>query len=267
MKRLILMAVLCSVMSAGLAQAQVGELHGVIDLTFQSKYIWRGFDVYGDKSAIQPSIDLDLFGSGFGVSITGHRANASGYEDGERWDYMVYYGNKLFEDEVYATNWRMAYVQYNYPDSSSHTTSSTDISELHWVLSWPNVIPVKGLVPSYVLIKLWPYNSDSLANEASGFAHVFMLDYGLSVPGILPDTDEQVLRLHTELVYNDGVDPRPGSTGVDHDWSNIVFGVETDFDLGNNLSFTPGLYCQVSMDDSVNDEDETWVNLGLKYKF
>ena len=126
-------------------------------------------------------------------------------------------------------------------------------------------MPVDGLVPSYVLIKLWPYNGDTLNGEASGFAHVFMLDYGLSVPGILPDTDEQVLRLHSELVFNDGVDPR--GLGVDHDWSNIVFGVETDFDLGNNMSLTPGLYQQISMDDSVNDEDETWVNLSLKYKF
>ena len=92
-----------------------------------------------------------------------------------------------------------------------------------------------------------------------------MLDYGLTVPGILPDTDEQVLRLHTELVFNDGVHPAGGN--ADHDWSNIVFGIETDFDLGNNLSFTPGLYQQVSMDDSVNDEDETWVSLSLKYKF
>ena len=31
MKRLILVAVLCSVMNAGLAQAQVEELHGVVD--------------------------------------------------------------------------------------------------------------------------------------------------------------------------------------------------------------------------------------------
>jgi hypothetical protein len=253
---------------AGFAHAQ-DELHGTIDFTYQSKYVWRGFDIYGDKSAIQPSIDLDLFGSGFGLNIAGHRANSSGFEDTERWDYMLYYGNKLFEDEVYATNWRMGYVQYNYPDNSSHSTSSLDLSELHWILSWPNAIPVEGLVPTYVLVKLWPYNGGSLGGGASGFAHIFMLDYGLSVPGILPDTDEQVLRLHSELVFNDGVHPlgKYAPAGADSDWSNIVFGVETDFDLGNNMSLTPGLYQQISMDDSVNDEDETWVNLSLKYKF
>ena len=206
-----------------------------------------------------------MFGSGFGVNIAAHRANSSGYENGERWDYMLYYGDKLFEDEIYATNWRMAYVRYNFPDSSSHSRGSADLSELHWILSWPNAIPVEGLVPSYVLVKLWPQNGGSLQRETSGFAHIFMLDYGMSIPGILPDTDEQIIRLHSELVYNDGVHPAGGN--ADHDWSNIVFGVETDFDLGNNMSLTPGLYQQVSMDDSVNDEDETWVNLSLKYKF
>ncbi|HIJ52966.1 MAG TPA: hypothetical protein HPP66_07390 [Planctomycetes bacterium] len=264
----ILLTVVVLLIVTGVAQAQVGELHGAVEFAFQSKYIWRGFDPYGDKSAIQPSIDLDLFDTGFGLNVMAHRANSSGYENGERWDYTLYYGNKLFEDELYATNWRMGYVYYNYPDMTSHTEDSADLQELHWVFSWPNVIPVEGLVPTYVLVKLWPSNSGSLANEASGFAHIFMLDYGLKLPGILPDTDEQILRLHTELIYNDGVDPRPGSAGVDHDWSNIVFGIATDFDLGNNVTFTPGLYHQITMDDSVNDDqDETWVSLSLKYNF
>jgi hypothetical protein len=265
MKRVILVASVCLLAVTGLVRAEVGELSGTFDLTFQSKYIWRGFDVYEDKSAIQPSLNLDLFGSGLGVNITGHRANSSGYEEGERWDYLLYYGNKAFEDETYATIWRLGWVYYNFPQSSGHSRGSADLQELQCVLSWPNALPVKGLVPSYVLVKLWPTNGGSLQRETSGFAHIFMLDYGLSVPGILPDTDEQVLRLHSELVFNDGVHPAGGN--ADHDWSNIVFGVETDFDLGNNLSLTPGLYQQISMDDSVNPEDETWVNLGLKYKF
>jgi hypothetical protein len=259
------MTVVCLLAAAGLTNAQAGELSGTADLTYQSKYIWRGFDVFGDKSAIQPSVNLDLFGTGFGVSMTAHRANSSGFENGERWDYYAYYGNKLFEDELYAIHWRMGYVYYNFPQNSAHSRGSADLSELHCILSWPNAIPVKGLVPTYILVKLWPQNGGSLQRETSGFAHIFMLDYGLSMPGILPDTDEQILRLHSELVFNDGVHPAGGN--ADHDWSNLVFGLETDFDLGNNMSFTPGIYQQISMDDSVNDEEETWVNLSVKYKF
>jgi len=275
MKKGILLATVILLSAWGIVQAQEGELHGTVDITYLSKYIWRGFDIYGDKSAIQPSIDLDLFGTGFGINVMAHRANASGFENGERWDYTLYYYNSIFDDEVYATNYRLSYVYYNYPDNSSHDKSSLDLQEVNALLSWPKILQVKGLVPSYVLIKLWPSNSGSPVGSgsasdgsASGFAHVFMLDYALPVPteGLLPNTPEQVLHLHSELVYNDGVGPN--GANVDHDWSNAVFGISTDFDLGSNLSFTPGVYHQITLDDSVNDDkDETWASLSMKYKF
>ena len=252
---------------AGLLQAAEGELHGVVDVTYQSKYIWRGFDAFDDKSAIQSSVDLDLFGTGFGINVMMHRANSSEFENAERWDYSVYYGNKLFADEVYATNYRVSYVYYNFPDSSSHTVCSTDLQEVNAMLSWPKVCPF-GVVPSYVIVKMWPSNSDSPVSEASGFAHIFMLDYGLKLQDIAADLPAQVLNLHTELVYNDGVDPRPGSCGVDHDWSNIVFGISTDFEVAQNLILRPAVGHQITMDKSVNDDkDETWANLSMMYKF
>jgi hypothetical protein len=72
--------------------------------------------------------------------------------------------------------------------------------------------------------------------------------------------------LHSEVVFNDGVDPR--GLGVDHDWSNAVFGVATDFELAENVIVTPGVYHQVTMDKTINDDkDETWFTLGMTYKF
>ena len=101
---------------------------------------------------------------------------------------------------------------------------------------------------------------------ASGFAHIFMLDYALTVGGILPETPEQVFNLHAEAVYNDGVGPN--GANVDQDWSNAVFGISTNIDLAQNIVLTPGIYHQVTMDTSVNDDkDETWVSMGLKYQF
>jgi hypothetical protein len=270
MKKGILIAVIL-LMTAGMAQAQEGELHGKVDLTWTSKYIWRGFDVYGDKAAIHPTIDLDLFGTGFHFSTEAHRANSSGHENTERWDYTLYYLGRIFEDEPYATNYRVGYVYYNYPDMSSHTTDSIDLQELHAIFSWPKILGIEGLVPTYCLVKLSPANSGTIvgANSpfggtASGFAHIFMLDYGLPVASPITG-DTMTLNLHSEFVYNDGVSPL--GTNVDHDWSNAVFGVTTNFDLGNNLTLTPGVYWQSSWDDSVNNEDEYWVSLGVGYKF
>ena len=284
MKKKMLIGTTILLVVASLGYAQEPELHGSVDITYLSKYVWRGFDIYDDKSAIQPSVDVDLFGTGFGVSVMGHRANSSEFENGERWDYTLYYGNRLFDGESYATNYRLGYVYYNYPDNTGTKAQgpqcgSFDLQEIHAVLSWPEILPAKGLVPSYVLVKLWPSNSSSSVGSraatpagvrtrgtASGFAHIFMLDYGLPVPNLLPNAPAQLLNFHSEAVFNDGVGPN--GANVDHDWTNIVFGVSTGFELSSNLALTPGLYYQRTMDDSVNpDQDETWVSLGMSYKF
>jgi len=274
-KQWILLAAVVSFCAAGFVQAQESGLHGSVDFTYQSKYVWRGFDVYGDKSAMQPSLDLDLFGTGLGMNIMGHRANSSGFEKAERWDYTLYYQNMLFPDDALATMYRLGWVYYNYPQGHNQ---DADLQEMHAVLSLPKAIP-GGLVPSYVLVKLWPNSSGSLVAKkvdlstglpstgtASGWAHIFMLDYPLTVGGILPDTPEQVFNLHTEIVFNDGVGP--AGQNADHDWSNLVFGVSTGFKLSDELVLTPGVYHQITMDSSVNDDkDETWATMSLTYKF
>jgi hypothetical protein len=279
MKQGVFLVVVILLAATGLAQAQEGELHGVVDVTYQSKYIWRGFDIYGDKSATQATVDLDLLGTGFGLSVMGHRANSSGYENSERWDYTLYYQNRMFGDESYATNCRLGWVLYNYPDQptkgiNSRAASNATLQELHAILTWPKICPA-GVIPSYVVIKMWPSESGSFSGAkspfpgggtASGWAHVFMLDYALPVEGLVPEIPEHVLNLHAELVYNDGIGPV--GNDVDHDWSNAVFGVSTDMDLGYDLILTPGIYHQVTFEKTVNDDkDETWATLGLKYKF
>lgn len=278
MKKMFFAVAIVLFVATGLSWAEKGELHGGIGATYSTKYIWRGFDVYPDKSAIHPFIDLDLFGTGFGINITAHKANSSGYESTQRWDYNVYYQNRAFVDEIYQMNYRFGYVYYNYPKLSSHKSwkpgrmGSIDLQELHGIFSFPKILPVEGLVPTYVLVKLWPSNSGTLVGSASpsggtasGFAHIFMLDYGLNITCPVTGGDRK-LNLHSELVYNDGVGPN--GANVDNDWSNAVFGISTDFDLKPNLIFTPGLYHQITMDKSVNaDKDETWASLTLMYKF
>jgi hypothetical protein len=276
MKQKVLFAAIVLLATTALVQAQ-DDLHGSIDLTYQSKYLWRGIDVFGDKSAIQPTVMLDLYGTGFGVSLQGHRANSSGYETTERWDATLFYKNALYMDESYATQYMIWWRYFYFPDApldglAAGASGDIDLQEMAAVLSFPKILPMEGLVPSYVLVKLWPAESGTFVGSggppgtASGFAHIFMLDYGLPIEDLLPNMPEQVLKLHSEIVFNDGVDPR--GIGVDHDWTNAVFGVSTDFELKENVTLTPGIYYQLTMDDSINpDNDETWCTLGLKYAF
>lgn len=265
-KQGVLLAVVVLFCATSFAQAQ--ELRGSVDFTYQGKYVWRGFDVYNDKSAVQPSLELDFFGTGFGLNILGHRANSSGHEASERWDYNFYYQNMLCPDQAHALMYRIGWMYYNYPHGHNQ---DADLQEAHAILSLPKICPT-GIVPSYVLVKLWPNSSGSmvgskspLGGTASGWAHIFMLDYPLTVGGILPDTPEQVINLHGELVFNDGVGP--AGQDVDSDWSHLLLGASTGIDLADDIVLTPGVYHQISMEDSVNNENELWATLSLTYKF
>ena len=104
-KKAILLTVVILLSVGSLAQAKEGELSATFDVTYLSRYIWRGIDVYEDNhSAIQPSIDVDLYGTGLGLKVLWSRANGSGFENSEEIDFTLYYNNDIYEDEVYATN-------------------------------------------------------------------------------------------------------------------------------------------------------------------
>ena len=264
MKKTLLLTILALLSFSAVASAAVT---GDIGVTYSSKYIWRGFDVYSDKSAIHPFINLKFGDSGFGMNLVAHRANSDGFENTERWDYNIFYRNAAFAGERYQMNYQLGYCYFNYPDMTSHKTSSFDIQEFNGIFSFPNILGIERLVPTYVIVKLSPVNSGSLKNggTASGFAHIFILDYG--IPITCPITDkEQMINLHSEFVYNDGVSPI--GTNIDHDWSNAVFGISTTYKLSENVSFTPALNHQITFEDDVNgDKDETWVSLTIKYAF
>jgi hypothetical protein len=273
-KEVILLTVVILFSVGPLALAQDGEISGTYELNYSSRYIWRGFDVYEDNhSAFRPlSLDVDLFGTGLGVKVFWSRATGNGYENTEEMDVTLYYDNGIYEDEVYATNYRLAWGYYGYPDeprSGSPTGQAADFQEFLVSLAWPQLCPA-GVVPSYTIIRMWASEGESALNENGGWLHILGVGYDMTVPELAPELGEQVVHLSADLVYNDGVGASyaPGGNGtVDHDWSHFVFGASTDFDLGNNLAFSPGIYYQASMEDSVNDSDETWVSLSLKYKF
>jgi len=261
MKKGILLVAVILLSTAGFAQAQE-ELSGTIDVTYLSAYIWRGIDMYPGahgEGAIQPSIDLDLYGTGLGLNVLWSRANTSRFENDEEVDVTLSYSSSLFEYETYATDYTIGWVNYDYPDEPSKIK---DAQEFFASLSWPEICP-EGVVPSYTIIRMWASESGAQANDLSGWAHIFGLGYDLPVEGLLPDIPEQILHLSAAVVYNEGM----LQADVDHDWSHAVLGVSTDFDLGNDLTFSPGVYYQSSWEDTVNGSDELWCGLSVRYAF
>ncbi|HUU19421.1 MAG TPA: TorF family putative porin [Sedimentisphaerales bacterium] len=261
MKKVILLNAVILLSATTFVQAQDGELSGTVDITYLTQYIWRGYEMYGSQSAIQPTLNLDLYGTGLGMKVLWSRANSSGYELEEELDLTLSYSNKLYEYETYATNYKVGWMYYYFPDGPGPgETVSDDWQEMFATLSWPEMCP-EGVVPSYTVIKMWASETGSPSSGISGWLHILGLGYDLPIEGLLPDTPEQILHLSVATVYNDGVG------GVDHDWSHAVFGVSTGFDLGSDLTLIPGVYYQSSWEDDVNPSDELWASVGVSYAF
>lgn len=268
MKKLILTAMLL-MCTAGIAVAQDGQLHGKIDATYVSRYIWRGYDAYGNNhSAFQPSVDLNLFDTGFGINVWMSRANGSGFEDSEWITYTPYYKGALFDGEVYATYFKIGYTYFNYPDTpragNPNIPGTGDAQEVFAMFQWPNLLP-GGVVPSYAMFAYWPSESKSTVRANGGWAHVFGLNKDIAFDSLFGNQPEQVVHLGFHAVYNDGVGP--AGSNADHDWSHGVFSISTDFDLGNGLTLVPGFNYQSSWDDSINTSDEYWTSVSLSYAF
>jgi hypothetical protein len=262
MKKVILLTAVVLLSATTFAQAQE-ELTGTVDVTYLSQYIWYGFRMYDNQSAIQPSIDLDLYDTGLGLNVLWSRANTSGYESEEELRYTLTYNNSLYEYETYATDYQVGWTYYDFPNTAS---DRSDLQEAYATLSWPEICP-EGVVPSYTILKMWASKEYSYADEISGWLHILGVDYDLPVEGLLPDTPEQILHLSAAMVYNDGAVGIGAGSSADRDWSHAVFGVTTDFDLGNDCTLRPGLYYQSSMEDTVNPSDEFWATVGVSYAF
>ena len=251
-----------------------GRLKSTLDVTYLSSYIFRGFDVYPGshgEGAVQSSIDLDVYQTGLGLKVLMSRANTSGYENSEWLNYSLYYKNIFKQDQTCETNYELVYGYHQFPDMPSH---AKNMQEIYTKFSWPRLCP-SGIVPQYTIIRAWQAESNAtLANDAGGWIHVLGLSYDWIISGMLYDVPEHTIHTFTEVTYNGntwGVLNTPAgatsSTDVDHDWSHVLFGVSTDFEITEDLVFTPVLYYQLSMDDSVNDSDETWASLSVAYKF
>jgi hypothetical protein len=258
--------------SDDLSESQ-GGLHGVVGAVWDSQYIWRGFDIFNDKSAVHALVDLNLFDSGFGVSAVGHQGLSEAFGDLQRWDGSIYYQNGLWAGETLATNYRLGYVYYYYPKTNFGLTQ--DLMEGHVVLAWPNLLPIKGLQPSYVFAYMWPgmknhwaqFENQDFNYNSTGMFHIGMLDYAFTVPALLPSMDDQVIKLHSEIVYNGGVSPYGNK--IKSGFSNAVFGASTDFAFGadKNIILTPAVYYQLSLRSDVDNENEFWAGVSLKYAF
>ncbi len=249
------MAIVTLLGTASITQAEDKKLGVTFDLTYMSRWMTKGAEGYSEDGAMFETIDLDLWGTGAGVAVSHQAATGSGWVDKQRFNYKVYYGSTLFDGEVYKTKYKLNWIYENW---YGRARSKGNLQEWIFAFSWPDILPVEELAPYYITHYLHPAGSNYDNRNISGWVHRFGLGYDLAVAEL-----PKPLHLSGEIAYRDGY----GGPTKDRDWSHATLGISTKFKITDNLSFVPGLYHQISMDDSVCERDVTYCKLSLKYKF
>ncbi len=228
-----------------------------LDVSWVSKYIWRGQDFYDDHAAFQPSINFDLYGTGFSANIWTSYAGSSGFRDIEEYDYSVTYSATAFDGQRSQTDYAISWLYYDVYDAPTRDSDSQDIV---LDLSWPQLFAGK-IVPVYQLSYYFSAKGggDIAAAEIEGFLHLFGFSYDLPPLEII----DNPVTFSWDITYNDG----QGSSTYDHDWSHMTWAISTSFEDFFGATLTPALYYQTSMERSVNPEDEFWVGISYGFDF
>jgi len=255
MQKAVLLSVGIWLSAACLAGAEDKKLGATFDLKYMSKYMIKGTEAYGQQGGLWETVKFDLWGTGLAVGVGHQAATSSGYVDNQRLNYMVYYDNTLFDGTPFKTDYKLNWIYKNYYGRARNIGNTQN-----WIFafSWPKILPVKNLAPYYIADYEHPAGSGYVNRGISGFVHTFGLGYDLAVPELA-----NPLRLSGDISYRDGY----GGGAVDHDWSHATLGISTKLDINKNTSFLPGVYHQISMDDSVCKRDVTYAVLSLRHKF
>ena len=226
-----------------------------------SKHMWHGFDLLDDRGAFIPVASFTFGDTGLAAKIIGVYPLAGGLECRQELNGNASYTRALFENTRYLTAITLNYFYYGKPRLPSRMLN---VEELGIAVSWPALCPLGGsaIVPSYYVADLWPARSHAQNSDCGGFMHVLGLTYDFAVPDWHWGSLVPRFGLHSDITYNDGF----GGPRVDHDWSHATFGATAGVQHGH-LALTLSLNHQISMDRSVDDEDETWCGLDVTYHF
>ena len=260
MKKVVLLVLAALVSTTGLAYAQNGELSGSFEVIYLSKWLSKGGAVYGQQGGVFEALDLNLWDTGFGTYAIHRSATGAGNTNKERYDYGVYYKNKLFQGQSYVTDYKLRWAYEHYPNIARHKFKTTN--EWKFSFSWPKLLD-NGLVPQYAAYYEYPAGSGYANDDVTGWVHQFGFGYDMPVTEILPHMPEQNIHLSADISYRDGI----GGKAKDSDWSHATFGASTKLKITEDISLIPAVFYQLSMDDSVSTRDHLYSTLCMRYQF
>lgn len=226
------------------------------DVTYATKYVWRGFELFGDDAAWQPSLDLAL-DNGLSFNVWASYPQGGGNENATEYDYTVAYSNTVMEDCPWKTNYTVGWRYYDFIDNPS---SAFDQQEVFLEMEMPELLD-NGIVPHLAYYYMWNAKSGmSIDGTGSVIVAGFAYDFTLDQAPELPFTFTWDIAYNDEMLYTD--------SGVTH----MLWGLSTELQCPlTGATITPALYFQNTMENQIstanNSSDELFATISYSLSF
>jgi len=229
-----------------------------VKLTYASKYLSKGYDLWENAPAFQPDIFIDLGATGLYAGVWSSYSLENNCKDpyGDKcadWDEHDYYAgyyNSMLDSSRFKTNYDISYTYYHF-----FRLGTADINELFLSVNHPEFLPRLGPsrpVPYWGLYYDWP------AHGAGKEAWYLKAGVNYDIP-----IGENKITPSVEIGWDDG----GGTFDTGHGWSYWRTALAGSFSW-HGLRFEPSLYYQWSMKDSAPDnllEDEFWFKMTVAF--
>lgn len=226
------------------------------EVSYVSRYMFRGFDTLDDEGAIQPSLTVNVGESGLWVNFWGSFGLDGGLafdetkrEDLDELDWSVGYDFDIVENLSASAG----YTLFQFPNVGSR---EANINEFFLGFAYSGLPVELGMNFYYD----FPVETEG---PGRGFLYELTASHTVEVPCLVDSSKKQPFDLEVLVGANDGVyDVDTGGFALTH----VQFGVATSIDC-KYFEVVPAFYYQISTNKAVNDEDEAWVSVGLSKSF
>jgi hypothetical protein len=238
-----------------------GEIDFELSSTFLSRHMINGIDMTDDHGVVIPTGTVIFGDSGFSAKVIHVYPISNNLVASIENNYAAFYTGSFLEDTPWATHFTLNYFYFGKPNIGGHKNDAREIGSTFF---WPQFYKLGNgyITPNYYVGHFGASKSNSNIRNSEGFIHIFGLNYDFEVSEFWPSGDKQAFRLSGNISYNDGY----AGAVIEHDWSHAVLGISTSIQKGN-LTITPMLNYQISMEETVNTQNELWSGINVTYRF
>ncbi len=217
--------------------------------TFANRYKSIGRSKFGEEGLFHNGITFD-FKNNFLFDVGSYHSMGSGYEDGEKFSYALYYKEKFFEGESYEISSTAKYLFYDFARGNRYD----NYQETGVKFSFSNLFKFSNgdkIIPSYYPLVFLKHTG----HIYNGTAHIFGLDY---VKKINEDIES---KLYCDLIYNDSIGNSKSA------FSHSTIGVSFNIKLDDSTSIIPFYGYQFSFEENIVGDSGPCFGIVFRIKF